>query len=173
MKHVLLYGIAVCLIPMPLAFAQSGAASPEWSREPSASGSSTQSKQPPMGAASLGGVDVLSDALGVDFGPYLQRALKTVKENWYRLAPPSARAPKMTRGTVSIELAILKNGTVKGTKLAATTVDVPMGAAAWHGIRDTRFSPLPSEFSGLYLALRLNFVYNPSKSSDAILEYRE
>jgi hypothetical protein len=48
-----------------------------------------------------------------------------------------------------------------------------MGVAAWHGITDTRFPPLPSEFSGQYLALRLNFVYNPSKSSDAVLQYRE
>jgi hypothetical protein len=174
MRYPLLLGIAVYLTTLSFTQAQSGAASANRDQEPSASHPGTQgSKQPATDAAVLGGVDVLSDSLGVDFGPYLQRVLKIVKQNWYSLTPPSARAPKMTRGVVSIEVVVLKNGKVKGMKLVGTTVDVPMGNAAWHSITDTRFPPLPSEFPGPYLALRLNFIYNPAKSSDAILQYRE
>jgi hypothetical protein len=58
-------------------------------------------------------------------------------------------------------------------KLLGTTVDVSIGNAAWHGITDTRFPPLPPEFPGQHLAVRLNFVYNPARPSDAILQYRE
>jgi outer membrane biosynthesis protein TonB len=148
MRYSLRLGIAVWLMTMSFALAQSGAASTERSQEPSASRPNTpEPKQPETGAAGLGGVDVLSDTLGVDFGPYLQRVIKTVRQNWYHLTPPSARAPKMTRGVVSIEFAILKNGKVKGMKLVEMTVDVRMAAAAWHGITDTRFPPLPAEFS--------------------------
>jgi hypothetical protein len=114
-----------------------------------------------------------SDTMGVDFGPYLQKVLKTVKENWYHLAPASAKGPKMMQGVVSIEFAILKKGKVAGMKLVGMTVDTSMGNAAWHSINDSRFPPLPAEFLGPYLALRFRFVYNPPKPSDAILQYRE
>ena len=91
--------------------------------------------------------------MGVDFGPYLQRVLKTVKENWYHLAPSSAKAPQMMQGVVLIEFAILKKGKVAGMKLAGRTEDTPMNAAAWHAIADSRFPPLSAQFPGQYLAL--------------------
>ena len=51
----------------------------------------------------IGPLDVLSDTMGVDFGPYLARVLHDVRENWYRFIPDSARAPLMKKGKVSIE----------------------------------------------------------------------
>ena len=44
-----------------------------------------------------GAMDVLSDTMGVDFGPYLQRVLHDVKFNWYNLIPEVARPPLMKR----------------------------------------------------------------------------
>jgi len=58
-------------------------------------------------------------------------------------------------------------------KLEGRTEDTPMNSAAWHAIADSQFPPLPAEFAGSYLALRFQFVYNPPKSIDAILQYRE
>ena len=52
----------------------------------------------------LGALDILSDTQGVDFGPYLQRILQNVKENWDRLIPESARMGK--KGKLAIEFAI-------------------------------------------------------------------
>ncbi len=141
MQNPLCLRVAVCLIWGTLAVAQS---------EPN---------QPRTATAALGGIDVLSDTMGVDFSSYLQRVLKTVKESWYHLAPPSAKAPKMTKGVVTIESAILKKGKVAGMKLVEETGDIPMGGAAWHAITDSRFPPLPAEFPGQYLALRFHFVY--------------
>ena len=174
MRYPLRLGIAVCLIWSLLALSQSSAASTVRNQETPASDSNTQgSKQGHTAKVGLGGIDVLSDTMGVDFGPYLQRVLKTVKQNWYHLSPPAARAPKMMRGTVSIEFAILKTGKIAGMKLVERIGDVQMDKAAWQGITDSRFSPLPAEFLGQYLGLRLHFVYNPATPSDAVLQYRE
>ena len=163
--------LAICLIWGSIAFAQSSASSTPRGKETPASQFNTQDLKAPHTA--LGGIDVLSDTMGIDFSPYLQQALKTVRQNWYHLAPASARAPKMMRGEVSIEFAILKNGKIKGMNLVEMTVDPQMGNAAWHSITDSRFPPLAAEFSGPYLALRLKFLYNPAKPSHAVLQYRE
>jgi TonB family protein len=174
MRYPVCLRIALCLTLSSLAFSHGGAASTAQSEETLASDSSTQGpKQLRSPMVGLGGIDLLSDPMGVDFGPYLQRAVKTVKQNWYHISPPSARAPKMMRGAVSIEFAILKTGKIAGMKRIESSGDVSMDKAAWQGITDSRFPPLPSEFPGQYLALRFHFVYNPAKPSDTILQYRE
>jgi len=118
-----------------------------------------------QGGEAIGPMDVLSDTMGVDFGPYLARVLHDVRENWYRIIPESARAPLMKKGKVSIEFAILKNGQVAGLQIVGTSGDVALDRAAYGGITASRpFPPLPSEFGGQYLALRFHFYYNPDKS---------
>jgi TonB family protein len=115
--------------------------------------------------AAYGALDVLSDTMGVDFGPYLERVLHDVKMNWYLHIPESAKAPIMKKGNVSIEFAILKDGSVQGMKLVYTSGDVALDRGAWAGITDSNpFPPLPTEFGGQYLALRFKFLYNPDKS---------
>src|ERR1700677_1885070 len=109
----------------------------------------------------MGNLEVLSDTMGVDFGPYLQRVLHDVRENWYGAIPESAQ---MKHGNLIIEFAITKDGKVAGMKLITTSGDVPLDRAAWAGIQGSDpFPPLPSEFSGQYLALRFRFFYNPTK----------
>jgi len=116
------------------------------------------------GASVQGGLEVLSDTMGVDFGPYLQRVLHDVKQNWYLLIPESARAPIMKKGKVGIEFAILKDGSIAGMKLVSTSGDVALDRGAWGGITNSNpFPPLPKEFGGQYLALRFGFYYNPDK----------
>jgi TonB family protein len=113
----------------------------------------------------IGPLDVLSDTMGVDFGPYLARVLHDVRENWYRIIPESARAPLMKKGKVSIEFAILKDGQVAGLQIVGTSGDVALDRAAYGGITASKpFPPLPAEFGGQYLALRFHFYYNPDKS---------
>jgi TonB family protein len=118
-----------------------------------------------QGGEAIGPMDVLSDTMGVDFGPYLARVLHDVRENWYRIIPESARAPLMKKGKVSIEFAILKNGQVAGLQIVGTSGDVALDRAAYGGITASKpFPPLPAEFGGQYLALRFHFYYNPDKS---------
>jgi TonB family protein len=110
----------------------------------------------------LGNLEILSDTQGVDFGPYLQRILEDVRENWYRLIPESA---EMKKGKLAIEFAITKDGRVADMRLIATSGDTALDRAAWGGITGSNpFPPLPSNFTGPYLALRFRFYYNPDKS---------
>src|SRR5271165_6682222 len=109
----------------------------------------------------MGNLEILSDTQGVDFGPYLQRILQDVRENWYRAIPESA---EMKKGKLMIEFAITKDGKVADMRLIATSGDVALDRAAWAGISASNpFPPLPGEFTGPYLALRFRFYYNPDK----------
>lgn len=110
----------------------------------------------------MGALEILSDTKGVDFGPYLQRILENVRENWYRLIPESA---EMKKGRLAIEFAITKDGNVADMRLVATSNDVALDRAAWGGITASNpFPPLPPDFTGQYLALRFRFYYNPDKT---------
>ncbi len=110
-------------------------------------------------------IDIVSDTMGVDFGPYLARILQSVRIHWYSLIPEVARAPLMKSGKVSIQFAIMKDGRVAGMQLLAPSGDVSLDRAAWGGITASDpFPPLPREFGGQYLALRFHFYYNPEKA---------
>lgn len=116
------------------------------------------------GASAQGGLEVLSDTMGVDFGPYLSRVLQNVRENWYNLIPEVARPPIMKKGKLAIEFAITKDGSVAGMQLVASSSDVALDRAAWGGITASNpFPPLPTEFKGQYLKLRFYFYYNPDR----------
>ncbi len=109
----------------------------------------------------LGNLEVLSDTQGVDFGPYLQRILQDVRQNWYLLIPESA---EMKKGKLAIEFAITKDGKVADMRLVASSGDVALDRPAWGSITNSNpFPPLPTEFTGPYLALRFRYYYNPDK----------
>ena len=110
----------------------------------------------------LGALDILSDTQGVDFGPYLQRIVEEVKENWYHLIPESA---EMKKGKLAIEFAIAKDGQLADIRVTASSNDVALDRAAFGGITSSSpFPPLPSEYNGAFLALRFRFYYNPDKA---------
>jgi TonB family protein len=116
------------------------------------------------GGTAQGNLEVLSDTQGVDFGPYLERVVHTVRINWYNLIPEIALPPMLKKGRVSIEFAIQNNGQIAGMRLVGQSGDIALDRAAWGGITASNpFPPLPSEFHGNYLALRFHFFYNPAK----------
>jgi outer membrane biosynthesis protein TonB len=120
---------------------------------------------PNGGGSKVGsGLDVLSDTMGVDFGPYLSRIVAVVRMNWYNLIPEEARPPMLKKGKVAIEFSILPDGKVVGMRLIGESGDIALDRAAWGGITSSNpFSPLPSGFQGPYLALRFYFYYNPAR----------
>jgi TonB family protein len=118
------------------------------------------------GAAAQGGVEVLSDTMGVDFNPYLKRILQIVNENWHHIMPESVYPPIRKSGTVAIEFAIMKDGKVAGMKLAGSSGDTPLERASWGSITNSvPFPPLPQEFPGQYLQLRFIYCYNDACNS--------
>ena len=115
--------------------------------------------------ATKGGLEILSDTMGVDFGPYMKRLRYTVQTHWDPLIPESAMPPVMKKGVVVIEFAITKEGKVMGMKLVGPSGDVALDRAAWGAITDAIPLPnLPTQFSGDYLLIRARFYYNPDKN---------
>ena len=125
---------------------------------------STANAKRPAPLLIYGPVKILSDTKGVDFRPYLEGVIHTVRLAWYPLIPASAHVPLMKKGKVSIRFAILKDGKVAGMQYEETTGDVALDRAAYGAITASNpYSPLPSEFDGEYLAVRFTFYYNPDK----------
>ena len=108
-----------------------------------------------------GSVEILSDTMGVDFGPYMQRVIAATYRSWIPLIPESARPPLDKSGKVGIEFIIAKDGSVKQMVLKFPSGDVALDRAAWGGVTGASpYPPLPKEFKGPYLALRFGFYYN-------------
>jgi TonB family protein len=112
-----------------------------------------------------GDLEILSDTLGVDFGPYLKRLRQTVQDHWDQLIPQSALPPEMKKGIVTIEFAILKDGSIAGLRVITGSGDVALDRAAYGAITYSVPLPqLPTKFGGDYLLLRAKFFYNPDKN---------
>jgi TonB family protein len=109
---------------------------------------SQQGSSEPMG--------ILTDTMGVDFNPYLSRVLHDVRQNWCSHIPDVAHPVKT--GKVVLEFAILKDGSVAGLRVAATSGDIALDRPAYGSITGSNpFPPLPTEFKGSYLGLRVSF----------------
>jgi prolyl oligopeptidase len=107
-------------------------------------------------------IEILSDTLGVDFGPYMKGLRSSVQGHWNALIPESAKFPLMKKGLVVIELAIAKDGKVQAMKLVSGSGDAALDRAAWGAIIDASPLPgLPAQFAGDYLKIRTRFFYNP------------
>ena len=118
----------------------------------------------PSGGQVRDAMEITTDTLGVDFGPYLARIKQVIETNWYTAMPESVYPPLRKSGKVAIEFVILPDGKVQGMRVFFPSGDVALDRAAWGGISASNpFPPLPKEFHGPYLGLRCFFLYNPSK----------
>jgi TonB family protein len=108
-----------------------------------------------------GGVDVLSDTMGWDYGPYVQRVVWDTERAWWPIIPESARPPLDKQGKVMIRFKIYPDGSVKDMMLEGPSGDVALDRAAWAGITGASpFPPIPKGFKGPFLELRFYFLYN-------------
>lgn len=115
----------------------------------------------------LGGAEILSDTMGVDFAPYLSRIQHDINRNWQAIIPEAAMPPLMKRGRVILEFAITKDGRVADLRISngGKSGDVSLDRAAWGGVLGSNpFPPLPNDFHGEYIAIRCYFYYNPDKN---------
>jgi TonB family protein len=114
-----------------------------------------------------GQVETLSDTMGVDFGPYIQRVIYDTKRAWYPIIPEAAQPPLLKQGRVAIRFRILPDGSVKSMVLEGPSGDVSLDRAAWGGITGASPYPqLPKNFKGPYLELRFYFLYNLRPSGE-------
>jgi TonB family protein len=107
------------------------------------------------------GVEVLSDTMGVDFAPYLRRILSDIRRTWIPLIPEEARPPLNKQGETLIRFTILPDGRIGEMHLEDSTHDQAIDKAAWGGITGVgQFPPLPGNFKGPQLELRIAFLVN-------------
>jgi TonB family protein len=113
----------------------------------------------PASAARLSNFELKSDPMGVDFWPYLQRVLAAVKLNWSAVYPQAARLG--LRGQVTLEFSVRKDGLVDkitwGEHSGSTALDNAAVAAV---SASEHLPPLPAEFKGDRIVLRMSFMYN-------------
>ena len=107
------------------------------------------------------GYQILSDTQGVDFGPYIRRILSDIKRNWIPLIPEEARPPLNKQGETLIRFTINSDGTIAHMALDGSSQDTAIDRACWGGITGVgQFPPLPSNFKGPNLELRIDFFTN-------------
>jgi TonB family protein len=127
------------------------------------------------GAKALDQAEILTDTMGVDFGPYLTRVVQVVKSNWYNQMPPSVFPPIFKQGKLAIEFVIMKDGNYSNLTLHTSSGDVALDRAAWGSITASNpFPPLPKEFVAqcastpdrCVLGLRFYYFYNLDVDKD-------
>ena len=107
------------------------------------------------------GVDILSDTMGVDFNPYLRKIIREIYNTWLPLIPEEARPPLNKQGETLIRFTILPDGRIGAMNIDASTQDQALDRAAWGSITGVgQFPPLPSQFHGPNLELRIHYLVN-------------
>jgi outer membrane biosynthesis protein TonB len=110
-----------------------------------------------------GGVEILSDPGGIDWDPYIKRIIADIKRNWLPLIPAEAEPPISKQGETYIRFIILPDGNlaINGMHLDGSTHDVAIDKSCWNAIvAEGQFPPLPSQFHGPNLELRIHFLVN-------------
>jgi TonB family protein len=113
----------------------------------------------PRTPGAIGGAQILTDTMGVNFDPYLRRVLADIRKNWFAVMPEIARLGK--RGRVVVIFDIQRDGSVAKLFLVSASSTEPLDRAALAGISaSVPFPALPAEFRGPVLRLQVTFLYN-------------
>ncbi len=114
------------------------------------------------------GAEILSDTQGVNFEEYLKTILAEIRASWEPLIPEEARPPLNKAGETQIRITILPDGRLHvqdgvhdGMVLEDSTHDDAINRSCWGSITGVgQFPPLPSQFHGPELVLRLHYFVN-------------
>jgi outer membrane biosynthesis protein TonB len=125
-------------------------------------GSGDYAPGPSGGQGGMAGTaEILSDTQGVDFGPYIRKILGDIRRNWIPLIPEEARPPLNKQGETLIRFTISSDGHITAMNLDGSSQDTAIDRACWGGITGVgQFPPLPANFKGPNLELRVDFFTN-------------
>jgi TonB family protein len=114
---------------------------------------------PPSAGRQQSSMELASDPMGADFRPYMRQILQTIKRNWLAVYPEAAR--QGTRGEVVLLFRIVKDGTVAKVSFSTESGAKALDQAAVAAISASNpLLPLPKEFKGNQIVLRMTFKYN-------------
>jgi TonB family protein len=114
---------------------------------------------PPSAGRPRSNLELRSDPLGVDFRPYMLQVLAAVRRNWFAVYPEAARLGQ--RGEVVLEFAIAKQGLVTKVIFSSESGAKALDQSAVAAISASNpLPPLPTDFKGDRIVLRMTFQYN-------------
>ena len=117
------------------------------------------------------GPEILSDTMGVDFGPYMRRVIDATYRSWIPIIPESARPPLDKQGRVGIRFKIYPDGSVKEMILEFPSGDVSLDRAAWGGITGASpYPPLPEGVQGTIPGAALRLLLQPGPGQVSLRE---
>ena len=114
---------------------------------------------PPSAGRPHSNLELKSDPMGVDFRPYMLQVLAAVRRNWFAVYTEAARLGQ--RGEVVLEFAIAKPGLVTKVIFSSESGAKALDQSAVAAISASNpLPPLPTDFKGDRIVLRMTFMYN-------------
>lgn len=109
-------------------------------------------------------VKILTPHEGVDFTPYTNHLVESIKRNWYAQMPQEAKAG--LKGKVVVHFKIQKDGKLaRRPMVESSSGNKQLDNAAVSAIRTSApFEHLPEAFKGPNIELRFIFLYNLPRS---------
>ena len=111
------------------------------------------------------GVEVLTDTRGVDLAPYIKQVMQTISEG---SSGKEIRTDSDHDRSSVLSLTITRDGKISSLHLDESSHDSGLDRAAWQSITQAKtFPPLPKDFSGASLSLRIHYsaARKPPKAS--------
>jgi len=104
-------------------------------------------------------VEIITPTEGVNFDSYITRMMARIKQNWYTAMPEAAYAGE--KGKTVTQFQIQPDGRIESAVIETSSGKVVLDEAALKGVRNSDpLNPLPSEFHGPYIRIRIIFLYN-------------
>jgi TonB family protein len=111
------------------------------------------------------GIEILTDTRGVDFGPYIKQVIQKISEG---SSTKEIGADSDHGRTGVISFTITPDGKISALHLDESSRDSGLDRAAWQSITQAKtFPPLPKDFHGASLSLRVHYSGDrmPAKAS--------
>lgn len=114
---------------------------------------------PPSAGKPTTNMELRSDPMGVDFRPYMTQIIRAIKRNWLAVYPEAARLGQ--RGETVLLFAIERQGVVVKVSFSTESGAKALDQAAVAAISASNpLPPLPKNFRGDRIVLRMTFKYN-------------
>ena len=109
-------------------------------------------------------IELITPTNGVDFDSYIKRLLIKLKQKWYSGMPEEAREGQ--KGKAVVQFQIRTDGGIESAALETSSgIDILDDAAMGAIRRSDPLDPLPAEFHGPFVRLRIIFLYNLSSNA--------
>jgi hypothetical protein len=111
-------------------------------------------------------LEMLTETEGIDFNAYLRTVYISVRQNWFAVMPPSVE--KGEQGVNTVEFRIMQDGKIPAdfVRLTVHSGKEDLDRASLTAIHAlVPVDHLPEKFSQPFIALRITFYYNMTRTT--------